>query len=175
MLYFKEYHQQVRLEMSTRKLIDAADGYSYLGMHEEAMSELALACAEDTDSPEFLAAAIRVVISQAVGEGNSSERWSMVEESLRRLVEQYADNVELTVQLVFVLCRRGKGDEADTLLHNNPNYRTGILHYNLACYEAKFGDVAMASKLLKVVGKLNPDMRKKSRTDPDLYLANSSS
>ena len=46
--------------------------------------------------------------------------------------------------------------------------RTGILHYNLACYEARLGDLTTARQCINAAIQLNAAMKKNARVDPDL-------
>ena len=46
--------------------------------------------------------------------------------------------------------------------------RTGILHYNLACYEAQLGDLSTARQCIKAAIEINSSFRKNAQCDPDL-------
>ena len=46
--------------------------------------------------------------------------------------------------------------------------RTGILHYNLACYEARLGDLKTAKQCMSVAIQMNAAMKQNAAIDPDL-------
>jgi hypothetical protein len=74
------------------------------------------------------------------------------------------------VQRVFALHQLEKGDEAFRVLLSAPEWirRTGILHYNLACYEARLGDLNAARRCIDAAIEINSAIKKNARSDPDL-------
>ena len=74
------------------------------------------------------------------------------------------------MQRAFALHQMQKGDEAARALREAPEWilRTGILHYNLACYEARLGDLATARECIDTAIQMNSEIKKNARRDPDL-------
>jgi hypothetical protein len=74
------------------------------------------------------------------------------------------------VQRAFALHQMKKGLEAVQVLLTAPEWirRTGILHYNLACYEAQLGDLRTARQCIQAAIEINSSFKKNARTDPDL-------
>ena len=63
-----------------------------------------------------------------------------------------------------------EGTDAVKVLLSAPEWirKTGILHYNLACYEAQLGDLTTARQCIKAAIEINSSFKKNARTDPDL-------
>ena len=82
----------------------------------------------------------------------------------------YPEENEFTVQRAFALHQLKKGSAAVRVLLDAPEWirRTGILHYNLACYEAQLGDLGTARQCIKAAIEINASFKKNARTDPDL-------
>lgn len=140
----------------------AADGYLYLGLPEEALAELEAIDLEFLHDLPVLRARIRVLLHL--------KRW----ENARNLAEVgnevYPDENEFVVQRAFALHQMQKGGEAVQVLLNAPEWirRTGILHYNLACYEAQLGDLSTARQCIRAAIEINASFKKNARKDPDL-------
>jgi len=74
------------------------------------------------------------------------------------------------VQRAFALHQQKRGHEAADVILSAPDWirRTGILHYNLACYEAQLGDLGTARQCIRTALEINAAFKKNARTDPDL-------
>jgi predicted Zn-dependent protease len=146
----------------TQRALHAADGYLYLGLADEALGELeAVPVPEQTDVAVMLAR-VRVLLHL--------RRWDDAERLSGSGVVRYPNEEEFTVQRAFALHQLNKGDEAVEVLLSAPEWirRTGILHYNLACYEARLGDLSTARQCIRAAIQLNASMKKNARIDPDL-------
>ena len=146
----------------THRALQAADGYLYLGMAEEALEELDSIVGSECARPSVLLARIRVLLHL--------RKWSDAEVLSRRAALDHPDEDEFTVQQAFALHQMEKGDQAVEVLLAAPEWirRTGILHYNLACYEARLGDLQTARQCINAAFQINAAMRKNARLDPDL-------
>ncbi len=142
--------------------LQAVEGYLYLGMPQEALQELNGAGIEDQFEPATLRARIRVLLHL--------KRWKDAEALSERGISLHPEENEFMVQRAFALHQLKRGEEAVDVLLSAPTWirRTGILHYNLACYEAKLGDLGLARKCIKAALELNAGFKKSVRTDPDL-------
>lgn len=160
MLYLN--HQQNAHSHDTQRALRAADGYLYLGLADEALGEIDGAPTEELEQPEVLLARNRVLLHLG--------RWKEVEALAAKAIETHPDRDEFTVQRAFALHKLQKGEEALDVIESAPEWirRTGILHYNLACYEAQLGDKKTARQCINVAIQMNEAMRKNAKADPDL-------
>ena len=160
MLYLKTQPKAHSAE--THRALEAADGYLYLGMPTEALEEFgAIPDSERRNAPVMLAE-IRVLLHM--------KNWRHAEKLSARGSNLHPEEDEFTVQGVFALHQLEKGDEAFRVLHAAPEWirRTGILHYNLACYEARLGDLNAARRCIDAAIEINSAIKKNARSDPDL-------
>ena len=140
----------------------AVDGYLYLGMPEEALGALADVPVErHLDAPVMRA---RICILLHLGQ------WARANRLAEQGTQLHPDENEFVVQRAFALHQLNKGGEAIQVIEEAPAWirRTGILHYNLACYEAKLGDLSTARQCIRAAIELNSAFRKSARHDPDL-------
>lgn len=146
----------------TQRALRAADGFLFLGLADEALSEIEGVPGLELEQPEVLLARNRVLLHLG--------RWKEVETLAARAIETHPERDEFTVQRAFALHKLKKGDEALGVLDAAPEWirRTGILHYNLACYEAQLGDKKTARQCINVAIQMNEAMRKNAKADPDL-------
>ncbi|MEQ1861219.1 MAG: hypothetical protein ABMA13_14955 [Chthoniobacteraceae bacterium] len=160
MLYLN--HQPHPHSPKTQRALRAADGYLYLGMAEEALEEITGTAETESDQPEVLLARNRVLLHLG--------RWKEVEALAAHAIKCHPERDEFTVQRAFALHKMKKGDLALSVIDAAPEWirRTGILHYNLACYEAQLGDIKTARHCISVAIQMNEAMRKNAKSDPDL-------
>jgi tetratricopeptide (TPR) repeat protein len=146
----------------TRRALNAADGYLFLDLPEEALKELESIEAIDSEDPPVLLARARVLLHM--------RRWREAERLAARGAAEHPDHDEFTVQRAFALQQLRRGQQARNVLLSAPEWirRSGILHYNLACYEAQLGDLNAARQCIDVAIKMNAAMRKNAKADPDL-------
>ncbi len=140
----------------------AADGYLTLGMPHDALrvvQEIAPAWRNDS---AVLRARVRILLHLKL--------WKRAEWLAGEGVRIYPRENEFLVQRAFALHQQRRGEEAVDVLRNAPEWlrRTGILHYNLACYEAQLGDLRTARQCIRTAIELNAAFRKNAKTDPDL-------
>lgn len=142
--------------------LQAADGYLYLGMPTEALEELDGISPQQRNHSAALRARIRVLLHM--------KRWHAANDLSQLGAEIYPDENEFMVQRAFALHQLKKGGEAVKVLLSAPEWirRTGILHYNLACYEAQLGDLGTARQCIRAAIEINASFKKNARNDPDL-------
>lgn len=150
------------LSFELQRALEAVDGYLSLGMPEEALKELNEAKIDDQFETATLRARIRVLLHL--------KRWKDAEALSERGISMHPEENEFMVQRAFALHQLKRGDEAAGVILSAPHWirQTGILHYNLACYEAKLGDIALARQCLQAALELNSGFKSNVRTDPDL-------
>lgn len=160
MLYLP--HPQNAHSPETHRALRAADGYLFLGLAGEALAEIDDTPQPEREQPEVLLARNRVLLHLG--------RWDEVEALAAKALAAHPERDEFTVQRAFALHKMAKGDEALDVIEAAPEWirRTGILHYNLACYEAQLGDKKTARQCINVAIQLNEAMRKNAKSDPDL-------
>jgi tetratricopeptide (TPR) repeat protein len=146
----------------TQRALRAADGYLFLGLADEALAEIEGAPETEQELPEVLLARNRVLLHLG--------RWNEVEALAAEGIKTHPEREEFTVQRAFALHKLKKGEEALGVIESAPEWirRTGILHYNLACYEAQLGDKRTARQCINVAIQMNEAMRKNAKADPDL-------
>jgi Flp pilus assembly protein TadD len=147
---------------TTQRALRAADGYLYFAMAEEALAELESISADEQNDPAVLLARIRSLLH--------AKRWQQAESLSREAVVSYPHEDEFTVQRAFALHQLQNERKAVEVLLSAPDWirRTGILHYNLACYEARLGDLSTARQCIDAAIQLNAAMKRNARVDPDL-------
>lgn len=160
MLYLTQ--QQKSHSDGTRRALNAADGYLYFGLMNEALEELESIEPAERDEPAVLLARIRLLLHK--------KHWRLAELLSERGIVLHPEEGEFTVQRAFALHQMQKADKAAEVLMSAPDWirRTGILHYNLACYEARLGDLSAARECIDAAIQINEGIKKSARLDPDL-------
>jgi Flp pilus assembly protein TadD len=160
MLYLKNKGENESFEL--RRSLEAAEGYLYLRMPKEALGELDGVEPRARQHPGVMRARIRVLLHL--------KRWQDAESLSSKGAKLYPDENEFVVQRAFALHQLRKVDDAADALNVAPEWlrRTGILHYNLACYEAQLGDLSTARQCIFTAIELNAAFKKNAQKDPDL-------
>ncbi|MEI6349488.1 MAG: hypothetical protein WCP06_00105 [Verrucomicrobiota bacterium] len=140
----------------------AADGYLFLGLPDEAWSELQAIPPDDQWSADVLRARIRILLHL--------KRWKQAEELSTEGNGLYPEENEFMVQRAFALKQQERPTEAVQVIRDAPEWirATGILHYNLACYEAQMGDIGTARQCIRRAIEINASFKKNAKRDPDL-------
>ncbi|SRR5579862_6758671 len=155
-------HKKLEPDAELARPLSASEGYLFLGLPEEALGELDRVDSEHRNSASVLRMRIRALLHM--------RRWEEAESLSREGHAVYPDEEEFTVQRVFALDQLNQGGQAVQVLLAAPHWlrRTGILHYNLACYEARLGDLAKARQCIRAAIQINSSFKKNARNDPDL-------
>lgn len=148
----------------TYRALQAAEGYVYLELYREALREVDGIVQADQEDSDVLIARVRILLHLT--------KWSAAARLSARGEELHRDEDEFTVQHAFALHQLERGDEAARVLLEAPEWlrRTGILHYNLGCYEARWGNLVVARQCLQAAIQMNAAMKKNARQDPDLSI-----
>ncbi len=145
-----------------QRALHAADGYLFLGLPDFAHEELTAIPLPEQLDPAVMLARVRVLLHL--------KDWPEAEKLSTEGATQHPSEEEFTVQRAFALHQLKEGEKAVEVLLAAPEWlrRTGILHYNLACYEARLGDLTTARQCIRAAIQLNAAMKKNARVDPDL-------
>jgi tetratricopeptide (TPR) repeat protein len=160
MLYLSQQPKQQSQE--TQRALHAADGYLYLGLFNEALEEIESIDPFEQDEAAVLLARIRLLLHK--------REWRSAETLSEHGADLHPEEGEFTVQRAFALHQMRRGNAAVEVLMSAPEWirRTGILHYNLACYEARLGDLKIARECIDAAIQINAGIKKSARVDPDL-------
>lgn len=160
MLYPTQKSQAHQTEQS--RPLRAVDGYLYLGMPEEALAALGEISQEDNFDAPVMRARIRVLLHLG--------QWEEANLLAEQGSELHPEENEFVVQRAFALHQLNKGGEAVQVIEGAPAWirRTGIIHYNLACYEAQLGDIGIARECIRAAIRINAAFQKSAQYDPDL-------
>ncbi len=147
---------------ATAKALQAAEGFLFFSLYREALAELDSIAEFEKDECEVMVARIRILLHLG--------RWKKAAHLSAHGAELHHNEDEFTVQRAFALHQLNKGEQAARVLLDAPEWirRTGILHYNLACYEARWGNLTVARQCVQAAIQLNSAMKKSARQDPDL-------
>jgi tetratricopeptide (TPR) repeat protein len=163
MLYLNQTYAEPGTVEWQRPLL-AADGYLYLGLPAQALAELEGIEDSAQHASPVLRARVRVRVLLHL------RRWTEANSLSEAGTSLYPEENEFTVQRAFALHQMKRGNAAVQVLLSAPEWirRTGILHYNLACYEAQLGDLTTARQCIQAAIEINSTFKKNARTDPDL-------
>jgi predicted Zn-dependent protease len=149
------------LEGHERTLL-AAQGYSELGMFEDALAEL-------NSLPEEFSTNF-TVLELRIGVLMQAKRWKTALTASRDLCRLDGENTTGYIHAAFCLHELGKTAEARDILLEGPTalHAVPTFHYNLACYECALGHLDLARMHLEKSFELDKKLREFARSDPDL-------
>jgi thioredoxin-like negative regulator of GroEL len=147
---------------ATQRALHAAEGYVFFSLYREALRELDSIPEYEQDDRDVMIARIRTLLHL--------RRWRKAAQLSARGAGLHDTEDEFTVQRAFALHQLNRGEQAARVLLDAPEWirRTGILHYNLACYEARWGNLTVARQCVQAAIQLNSAIKKNARQDPDL-------
>jgi len=140
----------------------AAQGYSELGMFDEALKEL--------DSLPDEVAEYGTVVELRTVILMQAKRWKSALTASRALCRVAADKTSGFIHAAFCLHELGRTEEARDMLLSGPNllHAEPTFHYNLACYECALGNLDIARMHLEKSFELDKKFRDFAKSDPDL-------
>jgi predicted Zn-dependent protease len=148
--------------MTFDQIVRIAEGYSELGMLDDALGELAQLDAEQQDRAEILRMRIDIFLRK--------QSWI---DALRLSQQFCAANPNQPfgfVHTAYCLHELGRTPEAKQTLLDGPAALLDepVYYYNLACYDTVLGNLDQAKVYLRASFRLNKSFREMAKTDPDL-------
>jgi predicted Zn-dependent protease len=146
---------------SNRKIL-AAQGYVELGLYNEARRELHSLDRDQFDRAEVIELGLQCLLGE--------QRWSEALAMAHALCGAAPAESSGYIHAAYCLHEMKRTDEAVRVLRDGPKslHEKPVFYYNLACYNARLGQVADALKLLDQAFKMDPRLRRLARKDPDL-------
>ncbi len=140
----------------------AASGYCELGMFDEAELALEEIDADDKARKEVLAARVDLYMA--------TQKWSLVIEVARHLVDIEPENAAWWVNLAYATRRAESIDKAQALLlqARKLHHDNAIIAFNLSCYACVTGHIEQAKTHLKHAIALDSNIRGLALRDEDL-------
>lgn len=153
----------VESSISARARLAYAQGYLALGLAREARRELLLLPPEERRGLP----ARKLLVDCAMG----LRHWRQVVQMARPITRVDPGYEAAWIALAYALRELNRiGEAREVLLEALPHHQftSGVLQYNLACYECLLGNLAEARRRLARASKLDGDWEKTARSDPDL-------
>ena len=150
------------IDITHKRLLIAAQGYSELGLPELALDELDQLPEEVSKSPMGIESRLSVLMQ--------AKRWKPALGIGRELCRIAPEKTAGFIHTAFCLHEMGKSREALDLLNSGPAALKAepTYHYNLACYEAALGNIEQARAHLNVSFAMDKSLKDYARNDPDL-------
>lgn len=151
------------MDMVSRTL-NAAQGYSELGMFSEAIAELDSLPDSLQTRPDIVE--VRLLVHM------HARQWEAALARAEQLCRVAPESSGGFIHAAFCLHELGRTDEAKAVLINGPEALRGeaTFHYNLACYECVLGNLAAARAHLENSVALDKKLLDFARRDPDLAV-----
>jgi tetratricopeptide (TPR) repeat protein len=150
------------LEQPDRQRCHAAAGYVELGMLSEANAELDEIDPFNRAAPEVLE--VRIAIYRGL------EKWELMREIAKRLVDFRPDDIQSTISLAYATRRADSiGVAREILLNAEARFpNEAAIKYNLACYSCQTGDIETAKNYLRKAFEIDLNFRMTALGDEDL-------
>lgn len=144
--------------------VQAAIGYTELGMHRESVAELDAIESRLQQHPEVLQVRLHHLMRR--------KKWSEALRISRVLCRVAPDCSMGFLHAGFCLHQLGKTAEAKSLLSRGPLalLKEPIYYYNMGCYEALLGNVTDAYEHLRISFRMDSNFRELAKQDPDLHV-----
>jgi Flp pilus assembly protein TadD len=141
---------------------NAAVGYYQLGMYEEAWQELKGLPAGEELRTEVLGLKISVLMQL--------KHWEQAVSQSTELLKISPGEKAAYIDIAYCLHELGRTEQAREFLLGAVNLLrdNATFHYNMACYEARLGNLESARGYLQHACKMDGHFKEFSKTDPDL-------
>jgi predicted Zn-dependent protease len=148
--------------MTFDQIVRIAEGYSELGMLDDALGELDQLDAEQRDRSEVLRMRIDILLRKQV--------WTDALRLSQRFCTVNPNQPYGFVHTAFCLHELGRTSEAKQTLLEGPAalLDVPVYYYNLACYDTVLGNLEQAKAYLRASFRLDKSFREMAKTDPDL-------
>jgi predicted Zn-dependent protease len=148
--------------MTFDQIVRIAEGYSELGMLDDALEELDQLDAEQQERVEILRMRIDILLRKQL--------WTEALQLSQRFCATNPNQPYGFVHTAFCLHELGRTDEAKQTLLDGPASLLDepVYYYNLACYDTVLGNLEQAKAYLRASFRLDKSFREMAKTDPDL-------
>ena len=148
--------------MTFEQIVRIAEGYSELGMLDDALAQFDQLDSEHQDRLEILRMRVDILLRK--------QHWK---DALRLSLRFCALNPNQPygyVHAAFCLHELGRTSEAKQTLLDGPASLLDepVYYYNLACYETVLGNLEQAKAYLRASFRLDKSFREMAKKDPDL-------
>ncbi len=148
---------------ATAQRLQYADGYLALGLLTDASNELELIEGEDRLSNEVLILRSDLYMQ--------AKQWDLLEAMGRELTQRNPNYEKGWIDRAYALREMERVPEAKAvLLEAEPIHgkKSGVLHFNLACYHCLLGDLEETKTRLRQACQLSEELKASALDDPDL-------
>jgi predicted Zn-dependent protease len=148
--------------MTFEQTVRIAEGYSELGMLDDALVQLDQLDAEHQDRLEILRMRVDILLRK--------QDWKDALQLSLRLCIMNPDQPYGYVHAAFCLHELGQTSEAKQTLLDGPAALLDepVYYYNLACYDTVLGNLEQAKVYLRASFSLDKSFRELAKNDPDL-------
>jgi len=142
--------------------IEAAQGYLYLEMPEDALDELSHIKSAQRHS--------KLVIDLQLASEMMAEKWNDAAQSALKLCKLASHEPRYFIHAAFCLHETGDTQKAKQVLLSGPKelMEDPLFHYNMACYLSVLKELKPAKSYLRKAFELDPELKQLARTDEDL-------
>ena len=142
--------------------IQAAQGYTELGMHDDALAELDGLIPAVRNRPDVIELRILILLR--------AKKWPDALAASRELCRVRPEAKTGYIHTAFCLHELGRSGEAKAVLLAGPAElrAEATFHYNLACYECVLGNFESARSHLATSFAMDKNFREFAKADPDL-------
>src|ERR1700719_3475700 len=148
--------------MTFEQIVRIAEGYSELGMLDDALAQLDQLETEHEDRLEILRMRVEILLRK--------QNWKDALQLSQRLCAMNPDQPYGYVHAAFCLHELGQTSEAKQTLLDGPASLLDepVYYYNLACYDTVLGNLEQAKVYLRASFSLDKSFRQLAKKDPDL-------
>jgi predicted Zn-dependent protease len=150
--------------MTLEQIVRIAEGYSELGMLDDALAHLNELDTEYQDRAEILRLRVDILLRK--------QDWKDALQLSLRFCAANPNQPYGYVHAAFCLHELGRTSEAKQTLLDGPAALLDepVYYYNLACYDTVLGNFQQAKVYLRASFRLDKSFRELAKNDPDLKL-----
>jgi tetratricopeptide (TPR) repeat protein len=148
--------------MTFEQIVQIAEGYSELGMLDDALAQLDLLDTGLEDRLEVLRMKVDILLRK--------QNWTEALQLSLRFCSLHSKQPYGYVHAAFCLHELGRTPEAKQTLLDGPACLLDepVYYYNLACYDTVLGNLEQAKVYLRASFRLDKSFRELAKCDPDL-------
>jgi tetratricopeptide (TPR) repeat protein len=148
--------------MTCEQIARMAEGYSELGMLDDALAQLDQLDNDDQDRFEILRMRIDIFLRK--------QDWKNALRLSLRFCGVHPNQPYGYIHAAFCLHELGRTSEAKQTLLDGPAALLDepVYYYNLGCYDTVLGNLEQAKVYLRASFRLDKSFRELAKTDPDL-------